>query len=293
MRGRQHSIELKAIFVSLVFINLLIISDTLGVLSLYTDGSPASELMTFGIHEQLPTLGIHSDNTGSWHGYALSSDFTLSNGQIDYSKVPTGNTSITPYNEPRGYEMITDGFEYSGVQFTADMSNEETYYMSLITLWDAASTFDVPVDTLYIWQGGDPGFESGIVEADADGPYQVAEGGSVMLDATDSTYTLWFDDGQGGYVPSTFGVGDDSLPCWSINYVDIAFGLTPSISYDTLVNGLGLGPGIYNLTLNLVVPMVNFYNPDIATATIEVIPEPGTFCLLALGSIALLRKRGV
>ncbi len=113
MTALQHFIKMKTIFVSLVFINLLIVSETLcGELSLYVDGSPAPESMAFMIAEPLPTLGIHSDNTGGWHGYVLSSDFTLSNGQIDYTKIPLGNTSITPYDEPYGYEMITDGFEY-------------------------------------------------------------------------------------------------------------------------------------------------------------------------------------
>ena len=75
--------------------------------------------------------------------------------------------------------------------------------------------------------------------------------------------------------------------------VDIAFGLTPTISYNTLVNGLGLGPGIYDLVLNLAVPKA-LANTDIATTTIEIIPEPATICLLGLGGFALLRrtKRG-
>ena len=117
----------------------------------------------------------------------------------------------------------------------------------------------------------------------------MAEAESVMFDATDSIYTMWFDDGQGGYYSDTINVwGNHNLPYWSINGVDIAFGLTPTISYDTLVNGLGLGLGVYDLTLDLTVPIAGY---DTATTTIEIIPEPATLLLLGLGSLALLRKR--
>jgi hypothetical protein len=111
-----------------------------------------------------------------------------------------------------------------------------------------------------------------------------------MFDATNSTYLIWWDDGQGGYDLEIFNVNEWglSLAYWSINGVDIAFGLTPTISYDTLVNGLGLGLGTYDVTLNLSEPMIGY---DMATTTIEIIPEPASIFLLALASIALLRKR--
>jgi len=255
-----------------------------GALELYADGSPAPRFIGFMGTEPLPTLGVGSSTTAGWHGYVHSTDFFLANGQIASTNIPLPNTSITPYDPPFGYEMTTDGFASPGVQFTMDMVYEELIYASLLTLWDAASTFDIPVDVLHVYRGGWPGYDGAMLEADAGAPYQLAEGGTVMFDATASTVTYYFDDGQGGYDEETYGVtGDRNIPYWSINGVDIAFGLTPTISYDTLVNGLGLAPGVYDLTLDLDVPIVE---RQITTTTIEIIPEPASLVLLTLGGLA-------
>jgi hypothetical protein len=107
-------------------------------------------------------------------------------------------------------------------------------------------------------------------------------------------YTDFGFDDQGNWVPigthidtETIFDNGNVLPYWSVNGTRIAFGLTPTITYDKLVNGLGLTPGTYDLSLDL-----GYYpfGQDIATTTITITPEPATIGLLALGSI-LLRKR--
>jgi hypothetical protein len=135
-------------------------------ITLYLDGSPAPDFIAYTGNHPLPTLGIGSNTTLPWHGYVQSSLYMLSNGQIDYGKHPSGTTNITPYNSPYGYEMTTGGFSNSGAQFIVDMNRGNNYW-NLITLFNASSTFDVPVDSVYIWQGGWPGFSYSEVSADA------------------------------------------------------------------------------------------------------------------------------
>jgi hypothetical protein len=103
---------------------------------------------------------------------------------------------------------------------------------------------------------------------------------------------LLFDDGAGGYDTYTNNVsGDDYLAYWSIDGTDIAFGLTTTISYDTLTSGLGLGPGTYTLNLELSAPSWWGFLSGTDTATIEIIPEPGTLALLSTGGILLYMSR--
>ena len=268
-----------------VFVSILVLTSwpvpVEGALSLYLDDAPAPSDIAVGV--SFPTLGIHSDSLNPWHGYVKSTYFHLINGQVNESLFYLGDLTITPYNEPFGYEMTADVTLISQcVLFTMDIYSEDAG-QGYITLWNDASLFDVPVDTLSIYRGGPPGFENSDVDADAGGPYQLFEDGSVMFDATDSTYTLWFEDGTSSTGSMSL---DRSLPYWSINGVDIAFGLTPTISYDTLVNGLNLTPGIYDLNFELD----SCFGYDTAMTTIEIIPEPTAITLFAFGML-FLKKR--
>ncbi len=254
-------------------------------LQLYVDGTLAPSGIALSGSDPLPTLGVGATSTAPWSGVVYSSDFVLANGQVA-STNPSVYSSIVS-QAPSTYEM-TSVYQNAGIQFTMDMVTGGNY-SSLITLWDSASVFDVPVDTMHIYRGGWPGFEWSNIAADAGGPYQLAEGESVTFDATDSTCTLWFEVEFDVYESYTYRLSDDgNLPYWSINGVDIAFGMTPTISYDTLVNGLNLTPGIYDLTLNLEAPI---FGSDTATTTIEILPEPATVLVLALGSMGALIRR--
>jgi hypothetical protein len=106
----------------------------------------------------------------------------------------------------------------------------------------------------------------------------LSPGGNVTLNATQSTCTTtvedWGYDTEGnwiilGYNTNTFNVHNNGgiLPYWSINGTKIAFGLTPTISYDKLVNGLGLTAGTYQLTLDLECYILG---RDVATTTLQI-----------------------
>ncbi len=275
----------KHFFHIIILIFLCSCSHAHAELSLYLGGGDVGDRTAYSYGDPIPALGIHSDNYAQWNGHVLSTVMSLSNGRADSSKVPFGN--IVPYQQPYGYQMSTGSTPDIGIQFEADIGYQDEYF-TLIKLWDDASTFEVPVDTLFIWHAASPGYSWAYVTADAGGPYQLAPGQSVTFDATDSKVTMWFDDIPGGYQLIQNVSANKSLPFWSINGVDIAFGLTPEISYETLIGGLGLEPGIYELELDLIECM---FGDDIATTTIQIIPEPSTLLLLSLGALMLRRKR--
>ncbi|MHC4743723.1 MAG: GLUG motif-containing protein, partial [Planctomycetota bacterium] len=254
MRNMMVTSRATAVLVLLIFVSLPFSTVNLNAeLSLYIDGEPARGFTGWFSDEPPRTLGIHSDTTAAWHGYVLSEGFPLLNGHTDDTKIPQGATSIIPYDAPFGYEMTTDGFAETGVQFTMEMHNDPCAHEGLITLWDANSLFHVPVDTLYIWEGGAPGTCGRDFVADAGGPYRIAEGQTLRLDATGSTCMIWY---CGDPEPRTGSIiGHTCMPYWHIGGVDFAFGLTAEIGYDELVNGLGLTPGTYELLLLLKWPL--------------------------------------
>lgn len=275
----------KHFFHIIILIFLCSCSHAHAELSLYLGGGYVGGHVMYGIGDPIPALGIHSDNYAQWNGHVLSTVMSLSNGRADSSKVPFGN--IVPYQQPSGYQMSTGSTPDVGIQFEADIGYQNQFH-TLITLWDDASTYEVPVDTLYIWHAAGPGYSWAYVTADAGGPYQLAPGQSVTFDATDSTVTMYFEDIPGGFQLIQNVSANKSLPFWSINGVDIAFGLTPEISYETLIGGLGLEPGIYELELNL---REYWADDDIATTTIQIIPEPAVLLLLGLGALILRKRR--
>ncbi len=110
------------------------------------------------------------------------------------------------------------------------------------------------------------------------GPYTIAPGQSVLLNASASIYqpvllwARWDLDGDAEY--------------------DDAIGLTPSVSYDLLVNDLGLDVGAHSISLELAAanngeePLVGY-----AETELTIIPEPTMLSLLALGACLPLLRR--
>lgn len=103
------------------------------------------------------------------------------------------------------------------------------------------------------------------VRTEADGPYLIDVGETVLLDSTGSYSNCGIDELR-----------------WRINGQDVG----ASVSYDTLVSELGLGFGIHKVELRGVGGGVSDYD----YTTIEIIPEPSTLLLLGLGGL-FLRKR--
>lgn len=270
---------------------LSMVSSAVADLSLYIGGVPAYPSMGFGIGDPIPPLGIHSDDRFlPWSGSVHSSRFHLTNGAAvppAGPHPPNPVAGIEPDNPPYGYRMSSSDMP-AGVQFTMDI--EAPYYggITLITLWDDASVFDVPADTLHIWAAGNPGIEWSQGIADAGGPYQLGPGEEVVFDATGSVFEYGDEGDPTHHTVSVADRGDLLTSFWSIGGINVAWGLTPTISYETLVGGLGLTPGTYDLTLDLH-DLV--YETGTATTTIEILPEPATFPVVALGALSVMRRR--
>ncbi len=123
------------------------------------------------------------------------------------------------------------------------------------------------IQTGIMWQA--PDFDD--ISADAGGPYEVAPSGTVVLDGSAS----WADHSI-------------ELMKWSIDGQYVGEGQTLSVTYDTLVNTMGLGPGIHEVGLMASIEMGLLLDDDYTT--LEIIPEPATILLFALSGL-LLRKK--
>ena len=111
------------------------------------------------------------------------------------------------------------------------------------------------------------------LDADADGPYQIRPGEQITLDGSGSC-------------------GDQPIDSWLWDLdddgdFDDASGEQVAVSYDYLVNGLGLGLGEHTIWLHIGTE----WGEDWDTASLEIIPEPATLGLLAAGAWLVLRRR--
>ncbi len=124
--------------------------------------------------------------------------------------------------------------------------------------------------------------------ADAGGPYVISPGQSVNLDCSNSYFV-----GRYGWNPASSLQPLFSLRTeWKIDGIRVGDRVSELITFDYLVNTLGLGYGVHNIEL-----FAEGYDSEEliwsggAYSTIEIVPEPATMLLLGLGGIALARRR--
>ena len=239
-----------------------------GTLSIRIDGMTPPKLLY-----RVPCNGIffeiHSADVSPWVGFILDEDYHGGAGDwVDgFTKAAAGSMAdIQPYQRAglgTGFQMTT-----AGLGIEAGIQHEVIYhclfYMSCISLWDESLGFDAPVDFLHVFSGVSP---EPLFWANAEGPYEIKPDEEILLTGYHSVgATEWL---------------------WSIDDQHIGQGAVLRISYDMLVSDIGLDPGIHDVKLQ--VSKGEYVDSDYTT--INIIPEPGTTFLLALGALFLRRNR--
>ncbi|MGQ9652202.1 MAG: DNRLRE domain-containing protein [Phycisphaerae bacterium] len=115
--------------------------------------------------------------------------------------------------------------------------------------------------------------------ADADGPYSCAYLGSVTLNGGGS-----YERDAGSLVQWAWDLNLDG------NYTDV-YGVGPSVSWDYLVNTLGLTPGQSHTIGLKVFDDDGEWSTAAYSSLFIAVPEPGMLGLLALGGVAMIRRR--
>lgn len=242
---------------------------TQATLSLYLEGYPADRwFLPWGPGWPLE-VQVHSDGTSPWAGYIVVDDYGVHPEYailFDPLTMPAaGDQGHTqPYDEPgfgTGFRMVTDG---TGVEtgFQHEFTFVAGVWIYFISLWDEALGFDAPVDYVGIYVGADP--HGPLFYAEADGPYQIGPGETIVLSGW---HSFWVYEWH-----------------WSIGGQYIGQGDILPISYDTLVNDFGLSLGTHEVELRVAGEGVAY-----DYTTIDIIPEPATVLLFALG-VVLLRR---
>jgi hypothetical protein len=115
--------------------------------------------------------------------------------------------------------------------------------------------------------------------ADANGPYVCDYLGTVQIDGSGS-----HDRDAGAVVQWYWDLTGDG------NYID-ATGMAPKVTWDYLVNTLGLKPGLDHQIGLKVLDDDNEWSSPAFSSIYVAIPEPTSFAMLALGGLALIRRR--
>ncbi len=120
--------------------------------------------------------------------------------------------------------------------------------------------------------------------ADAGGPYSIAPGQFVLLDSSQS----YFADYGWNPAASLLSPDDNDMVVeWKID--DISVG--PNVSFDYLVNTLGLDYGIHTLRADIDVYGETYQFNETAYSTIAIVPEPATLLLLGVGGLWLRTRK--
>ncbi|MBN1588412.1 MAG: PEP-CTERM sorting domain-containing protein [Pirellulales bacterium] len=153
------------------------------------------------------------------------------------------------------------------VDYTNDDTNRAYFHSSEYGTSSADYIWRPKLDITYTLQP----------EADADGPYYVSPSESDLLDGTAS-----YDPDGENIVSWLWDLDDDQ------DYDD-ASGATCEVTYDYLVNTLGLIPGhVYDIGLKVV---DDEGECGFASSSIDLIPEPSGLVLLIVGAMLLALRR--
>jgi len=166
---------------------------------------------------------------------------------------------------------------YSGSITSGDLASIEEFGQVGMAFQSAANTSKASF-TNFAFTGND-----GTPVAVAGGPYTVAFNGNTNLDGSTGT-------GSYGNV-TTWAWNLDNVDQGSDgNLYDDATGQTPNLTYDYLVNTLGLSPDGVARAIGLKVTN-DVSLTSTAAGSLTIMPEPATLAFLGFGAVGLLARR--
>jgi len=234
--------------------------------------------------------GSGEDRTGaSWHyryAYPANTTWDEDGAQGDADRYATHDAEVTVYDSDEDYGWKT----WSGTAVTntvkawhASPSQNFGWVVDVNYSNDTSNRADFhsseygtnPAD--YVWRPRLDITYTLAPVAKADGPYRVTPTESDLL------------SGAGSYDPD----GENIVSwLWDLDNdgaYDDASGSTYEVTYDFLVNGLGLLPGqVHPIGLKVIDDEGEW---GTAASSIDLVPEPGVLVLLGIGGVLFLARR--
>jgi hypothetical protein len=202
-----------------------------------------------------------------------------------YLRFPSSNASVTAY---QGANVMVTDFGVTAKQnhlFRVIGFNSQPFQIAGYG-W-ATEVLDASMSRIGVYSDElDPAFH-----ADAGGPYTIGQGQSLTLDAGLSYLAK-----NHGWNPGANSlVSPDSIDpaYWKVDGKSVG----SFVSFDTLVNELGLSYGMHTVSLDAtaawmgVFPGYPYLLNDSAVTTLQIIPEPATLVLLGFGAVIIKSKR--